>query len=50
MPKRATRPHSVRAGNCGCGSLLLAIILLPVITAHPVLGLIILFFLISSKK
>jgi len=40
----------VRAGNCGCGSLLLALILLPVITAHPLLGLIILFFLLSSKK
>jgi len=40
----------VRAGNCGCGSLLLAIVLVPVITAHPLLGLIIVFFLLSSKK
>lgn len=38
------------AGNCGCASLLLALILLPIITANPLIGLIILFFLLSSSK
>ncbi|HNW33731.1 MAG TPA: hypothetical protein PKM25_02285 [Candidatus Ozemobacteraceae bacterium] len=38
------------SGNCACGSLLLAMVLLPVITANPVLGVFILFLLLSSSK
>jgi len=49
-PMSGTRPHLARYGACACGSLLLAVILLPVIMAHPLIGLIILFFLLSSKK
>lgn len=38
------------SGNCACGSLLLALLLMPVITANPLLGLLIVFFLLSSSK
>ncbi|HOY65316.1 MAG TPA: hypothetical protein PLP29_00425 [Candidatus Ozemobacteraceae bacterium] len=43
-----TRGH--RAGTCGCGALLLALILVPVISANPFLGFIILVFLLGSSR
>lgn len=39
-----------RSGRCACVSVLLAIILLPIIAAHPILGFFILLFLLSSSK
>jgi len=39
-----------RSGRCACVSVLLAIILLPIIAAHPILGFFVLLFLLSSSK
>jgi len=44
-----TRPFSNRSGNCGCFSIILAFLLLPGIVAHPVIGFLILPFLVSRK-
>ncbi len=39
--------HS-RRGRCACVSVLLAALLLPVIAAHPLLGFVVLVWLLSS--
>lgn len=38
-----------RAGRCACFTLLLAMFLLPVMFAHPIIGFVILFYLLSAK-
>ena len=37
-----------RSGRCACVSVLIAFLLLPVIVAHPILGFLVLVFLLSS--
>ena len=39
-----------RQGNCGCATVLLAVLLLPVITSFPLLGFFILLFLLAGRK
>jgi hypothetical protein len=39
-----------RRGNCGCFSVLAALVLLPVISTFPVFGFFILVFLLGTRK
>lgn len=44
------RPLRGNAGRCACVTIFLALVLLPIIVAHPILGFVILVGLLASRN